>query len=280
MSDASEESPERTGRSGAVHYRGRGAQRVNAWRKHTPLNPYWLDWSLLKRSVEELAPEARGLLLDIGCSETPYRDLFEPHIERYVGLEYPPAILDKQPDLWDILDRARWTVTLFGDGCRLPFVEGCFDTVVATEVLEHLPEPEQVVREAARVLRPGGRLLMTVPFSQPLHELPGDYYRYTPSALEYLLEGAGLEVERIQPRGNFAATQGAMLSQFLVRWLAARERQEDGTVVLSRWRGALLIPVLAVIQVLFHWASKLTNDTTVVLGYSVVACKPGGERVV
>ena len=280
MSADSEESLERTGRSGAVHYRGRSAQRVNAWRKHTPLNPYWLDWSLLRRSVEELAPEARGLLLDIGCSEAPYRNLFEPHVERYVGLEYPPAILDKQPDLWDILDRARWTVTLFGDGCRLPFVEGCFDTVVAPEVLEHLPEPEQVVREAARVLRPGGRLLMTVPFSQPLHELPGDYYRYTPSALEYLLEGAGLEVERIQPRGNFAATQGAMLSQFLVRWLAARERQEDGTVILSRWRGALLIPVLAVIQLLFHWASKLTNDTTVVLGYSVVASKPGSGRVV
>lgn len=257
-------------------YRGDRAQRMNALRKRSPFNPYWLDWTKLRQSVEDLVPFAQGWLLDVGVSEGPYRAVFEPAVERYVGLEYPPSILDKQPELWDILDRAKRSVEVFGDGNRLPFSDQSFDTVMCTEVLEHLPEPPTALAEMARVLRPGGRMLFTVPFSQPLHELPSDYYRFTPSALEYLVRGAGLELERIEPRGNFASALGAMLSQFLLRWLGAKERQSDGSVILSRWRCTLLLPLLAFVQIAFHLASKLTDDTAVCQGYSVVASKPAG----
>ncbi len=261
-------------RVGVVNYRDERGQRLNAWRKHTPLNPYWLDWSKLRESVVELSQSAEGVLLDVGVSEGPYRRLFEPLVDRYVGLEYPPSILDKQPDLWKILDRAKKSVDVFGDGNALPFAEGSFDTVLCTEVLEHVPEPGQLVRQMARVLKPGGRLLCTVPFSQPLHELPNDYYRFTPSALEIISEAAGLQVESITPRGNFATTMGASLSQFLLRWLGASQRQSDGSVILCRWRSLLLLPFLAVIQIMFYWVSKLTSDTTVVQGYSLIARRP------
>ncbi|MCP3916593.1 MAG: SAM-dependent methyltransferase [bacterium] len=263
-----------TKRVGVVVYRGARGQKINAWRKRSPLNPYWLDWSHLRQSVERLAPHASGVLLDVGVSERPYGELFEPHVTRYVGLEYPPSILDKQPDLWNILDRAKRSVDVFGDGNELPFLSGSFDTVMCTEVLEHLPQPDRVLAEMSRVLRPGGKMLATVPFSQPLHELPSDYYRFTPSSLEYLVRGVGLVPETIEPRGNFASAQGAMLSQFFLRALGAKKRQSDGSVILSRWRSTLLLPFLAMIQVFFHWASKVSNDTTVCQGYSVVARKP------
>ena len=55
-------------RVGVVHYRGRLGQRMNAWRKRTPLNPYWLDWKHLRESVETLVPHASGALLDVGVS--------------------------------------------------------------------------------------------------------------------------------------------------------------------------------------------------------------------
>ena len=261
-------------RVGVVNYRGSRGQRMNAWRKRTPLNPYWLDWSKLRQSVIDLSDKASGVLLDVGVSEGPYRSVFEPVVDRYVGLEYPPSILDKQPDLWNILDRAKKSVDVFGDGNCLPFEDASFDTVLCTEVLEHLPEPSVVLGEIARVLKPGGRLLATVPFSQPLHELPGDYYRFTPSALEHLLDGAGLQVESITPRGNFASAMGASLSQFFLRWLGAKSRQSDGSVILSRWRSTLLLPLLALIQIKFHLISKLTSDTTFCHGYSVVAKRP------
>lgn len=261
-------------RVGVVVYRGSLGQRVNAWRKHSPMNPYWLDWSKLRRSVENLVPHAQGWLLDVGVSEGPYRGLFEPQVERYIGLEYPPSILDKQPELWSILEKAKLSVDIFGDGTCLPFTDHSFDTVMCTEVLEHLPEPAKLLADMARVLRPGGRMLLTVPFSQPLHELPNDYYRFTPSSLEYLVEGAGLEVEHIEPRGDYASALGAMFSQFLLRSLGAARRQSDGSVILSRWRSAPLLPFLALLQLGFLLASKITSDTTLCLGYSVVARKP------
>lgn len=261
-------------RVGVVHYRGRLGQRLNAWRKRTPLNPYWLDWRHLRRSVEALVPHADGILFDVGVSEGPYRDIFEPKVTRYVGMEYPPAILDKQPEMWSMLAKVKTLVQVFGDGGRLPVQTSSVDTVLSTEVLEHVPDPKRLVNEMARVLKPGGKLLLTVPFIQPLHELPSDYFRFTPSSLRCFVEDAGLEVESITPRGNFASANGAMLSQWLLRSFGAKSRQSDGSVILSTWRSVLLLPVTAAIQVGFHLASKLTNDQAVCQGYAVVARRP------
>ncbi len=261
-------------RIGAVYYRNERGQLLNAWRKHSPFNPYWLDWSKLRQSVEGLSVHAKGMLLDVGVSEGPYRSLFEPLVERYVGVEYPPSILDKQPDLWNILDRAKKSIDVFGDGYALPFAADSFDTVLCTEVLEHVASPGKMVKEMASVLKPGGLLLCTVPFSQPLHELPNDYYRFTPSALEKLSEAAGLEVVSITPRGNFASAMSASLAQFSLRWLGASKRQSDGSVIICRWRSLLLLPLFAVTQVTFSWISKMTSDTAVCQGYSLIAKRP------
>ncbi len=261
-------------RVGVVHYRGHVGQRLNAWRKRTPLNPYWLDWRHLRRSVEGLVPHASGTLLDVGVSEGPYRGLFEPHVDQYVGLEYPPSILDKQPEMWEMLPQVKALVQVFGDGAHLPVRSGSVRTVLSTEVLEHVPDPRALVQEMARVLEPGGKLLLTVPFIQPLHELPSDYFRFTPSSLERFVVDAGLEVVSIRPRGNFATANGAMLSQWLIRSIGARRRQSDGSVIPSPLRSLLLMPLTAALQVGFHLASLVTNDEAVCQGYAVVARRP------
>lgn len=263
-------------RSGAVHYPSRWGKAARHWQKVTPFNPYWLDRRCLRRSVEALAPLARGVLLDVGSSETPYREVFERHVRRYVGMEYPPSVLEKQPDMWDLLYNVHHLLNLLGDGRNLPIRTDSVDTVLCTEVLEHVPDAAPMVQEMARVLRPGGRLLVTVPFVQPLHELPGDYHRFTPAALRRYAEEAGLEVESIEPRGNFASACGAMLSQWLIRSLGARARQSDGSVILSRWRSLPLLPFTALIQLVFLAFSKWSHDDTVCHGYSLVATKPTG----
>jgi len=260
-------------RSGVVHDREGLGARINAWRKRSILSPYFLDWRFLSRSVAALAPRASGVLVDVGTSEGPYRGVFAPHVTRYVGLEYPPSILEKRPDLWEILERAKQSVDVFGDGNRLPFADGSVDTVLSTEVLEHLPEPRNCMREMARILKPGGTLLLTVPFQQPLHELPWDFYRFTPSALRELARDAGLEVEIIEPRGNFAAACGALCTQFVLRTAGAKSRQSDGSVLPSGWRNTLLSPVYALIQGTALLLSKLSDDRAVALGYSMVARK-------
>lgn len=266
---------EPVGRSGGIHTRPPTLARLNAWRKRSRLNPYWLDWKHVRASVEALAPKARGRLLDVGVAERPHADLFEPYVERYVGLDYPPSLINLQPELWNILHRAKQVVDVFGDGNRLPFRDAAFDTVLCTEVLEHLPSPERCIAEIARVLAPGGRLLLTVPFCQPLHQLPSDYYRFAPASLATMFEEAGLETESIVARGNYASALGALTAQFLMRAFGARERLSDGSVIPGRLRAVFVLPLIAVTQTVFDLASRFLRDDALPMGYWAVARKPG-----
>ena len=82
----------------------------------------------------------------------------------------------------------------------LPVAARSFDAVVSTQVLEHVAEPLLVLRELHRVLRPAGKLYLTVPFVGELHEEPHDFFRYTPHGLRHLLTSAGFQVNAINPQ--------------------------------------------------------------------------------
>jgi SAM-dependent methyltransferase len=256
------------------HRRGWRA-RINAWRKRTPLNPYWIERKYLRLGAERLAPFASGVLLDIGGGERPYEELFAPHVERYVGLEYPPMCENLVPEIWGVnLPRVQRVVDVWGDGKALPFATGSFDCVLLSEVIEHVPEPEGLLIEAQRVLRPGGRALVTAPFMAPLHQLPYDYYRFTPEGLRAMFARAGLVAESIEPRGNSANATGSLLTQYLLRTLGARQLNHDGSVTMSRWRAPLVLPLLAAVQGLFALLAGLSSDHSLCLGWTAVARKP------
>ena len=82
--------------------------------------------------------------------------------------------------------RPRPEIDLVGDAHRLPFGDATFDAIVCTEVFEHLTDPPAAAREIVRVLKPGGRLVLTTRFCFPLHERPSDFWRFTPYTLERL----------------------------------------------------------------------------------------------
>ena len=97
----------------------------------------------------------------------------------------------------------------------LPFREGAFDAVKATEILEHVADVACALVECRRVLKPGGRLVITAPFLERLHGDPDDYARYTRPMWERLLAAAGLSVVTIAPQGGYF-THLAGLLRFLV----------------------------------------------------------------
>jgi SAM-dependent methyltransferase len=249
-------------------------RRLQTWQKRTVLNPYWLDLRHLQRAVASLAPHARGVLLDVGVGERPYGAVFTPHVQRYLGLEYPPVVFGNlNPELWNYIHVVHGIIDVFGDGQELPVATASVDTVLSLEVLEHLPAPGRCVAEMARVLKPGGRLLLTVPFLQPLHQLPHDFRRYTPRGLRELLDAHGLEVELLAARGNVASATGAVASQWMLRALAARQTKHDGSVMMSRWRGPLVLPFVGLAQIFFAFAERFTRDEALCLGWTVVARK-------
>lgn len=163
-------------------------------------NAHHLARMSIARALRRAAPHVRGDLLDIGCGLCPYESLFAPHIQRYIGLDYPPRGSDG----------SQVNATVYGDCLRLPFRDGCVDTVLSTQVLEHVPEPADMLREVHRVLRPGGKILMTAPFVWGEHEVPRDYYRYTSYGLRHLVEGAGLRPLRVEPLEGLYTVLGQM----------------------------------------------------------------------
>lgn len=153
-------------------------------------NPFWLCRRALHQKLCEYAPRLTGEVLDFGCGTGPYRDLLTS-ATRYTGLEYdsPENRLHKRAEI-------------FYDGETIPLEDASVDAVLSTQTIEHVPNPERITAEWARIVRPGGFLLVTVPFMWPEHEMPYDFQRYTTNGLKRLLETAGFEIiaqERLLP---------------------------------------------------------------------------------
>jgi SAM-dependent methyltransferase len=102
-----------------------------------------------------------------------------------------------------------------GDAERLPFGDRTFDLVVSSDSLEHFPAPDAALREARRVLREDGRLVVWVPFMHPFHG--DDLYRYTPLGLRFLLEGAGFRVDSIDAPLSVASFLAQVVATLLRR---------------------------------------------------------------
>jgi SAM-dependent methyltransferase len=183
---------------------------------------------LVQRASRSASPGQR--ILDAGAGEGRYRSHFE-HL-RYVGIDL--AVGDPSWD-YSALDVA-------GDLLKLPFADQSFDLALCLEVLEHIREPQQMLRELYRVLRPGGRLYFSVPMSWHQHQKPHDYYRYTSFGLRYLLDQAGFNVEALEPTGGyfwFLSIQFQMLSVWV---FPPRQR---------RWQRLVLMPVKIICQLFF-----------------------------
>jgi SAM-dependent methyltransferase len=132
--------------------------------------------------LKRLAPELKGEILDFGCGSMPYRDLLS-NATSYIGLEY------------DTLEnRINKRADIFYDGERIPLEDNSIDGALSTQTLEHVPNPERIVQEWFRVIKCGGKLLLTVPFMWPEHEMPYDFQRYTTQGLYSLLEKNGFVV--------------------------------------------------------------------------------------
>jgi SAM-dependent methyltransferase len=145
------------------------------------INPFYFARAGLRDAMTELAPRLAGRLLDVGCGSQPYRSLF--FVDEYIGL-----------DIDNEMSRQRGIADQLYDGNAFPFADGSFDSVLCNQVLEHVFNPDDFLREIARVLKPGGKLLLTVPFVWDEHEQPYDYARYSSFGLRALLEKQGIKL--------------------------------------------------------------------------------------
>jgi SAM-dependent methyltransferase len=114
-------------------------------------------------------------LLDVGCGEKPYAPIFEPYVSEYIGVD---PVENPHAELKGAVE-------------ALPVGDGSVDVVLCSQVLEHVEDPAQAVRELFRVLRPGGWLLLTTHGAYYYHPRPADYWRWTHTGLEKVLRDNG-----------------------------------------------------------------------------------------
>jgi len=153
----------------------RGADKGTEWRK--------TNW----RFIQEIAATlpAGADVLDVGAGRGDFKQIFAGHA--YVGLDiYPYPEIDLAVDLIE----------------TCPFTDGAFNLVVLANVIEHVYEYRRLINRCANLLKPGGSLLITVPFLLKLHQEPVDYHRYTQYTLAQLAAENQLEVERLEVYTN------------------------------------------------------------------------------
>lgn len=159
--------------------------------------PDFLVLRSLFADLERASVHARGRLLDIGCGNKPYKQLFAKRVSVHIGCDAVQSS-DRRVDV-------RCLAT------ALPFKDASYDTVLLTQVIEHVADHQTLLAEAHRVLRAGGILIVSGPLYWPLHEEPFDYFRFTEHGFRFLLERAGFFVDETMRNGGKWALCGQVL---------------------------------------------------------------------
>jgi SAM-dependent methyltransferase len=173
-----------------------------------------------------LRMHARGRLLDLGCGKVPLFIVYEKLVTESVCIDWGSSLhknqhLDIEHDLTQ----------------PLPFPENSFDTILLSDVLEHLPEPARLWDEVARVLAPGGKIIMNVPFYYWLHEAPHDYFRYTKYALQRFSENVGMRVLYLESIGGAPEIIADIVSKNALRLPRFGRR----IAILTQWMASVFL---------------------------------------
>ncbi|HJU56720.1 MAG TPA: methyltransferase domain-containing protein [Pyrinomonadaceae bacterium] len=159
-------------------------------------------------------------------------------------------------------------IDIQADAYHLPFRDEAFDVVLCTEVLEHMHTPALALLELRRVLRPGGKLLLTTPFAFPIHYAPTDYYRFTRFGLTHLLDD--WEIESLRE----TTSDGAALATYFHHWLLKKKGLQWKPPKLVWW---CLWQVLTRSYRNGRREARPNKDSHMPAGYLVVAYKPARD---
>lgn len=182
--------------------------------KGSAFHPQWFAHRMEREAFSYVGRHAAGRVIDVGCSDQRIR-AYLTDSSYYLGLDYYTTATqwyDTRP-------------TVFGDAHALPIAASAFDSALLLDVMEHLENPAKCLAEIGRILRPGGKLLLKVPFMYPIHDAPRDFGRWTEYGLDRLARDNGftaLEIRRFgKPVETAALIANISRARTVMRWLAS-----------------------------------------------------------
>lgn len=218
-----------------------------------------------KKAAQSIPPGS--IVLDAGAGDAPYKQFF-------IHTRY------ESTDFYRVEGAPYDRVTYICDLSAIPVCSQRYDLIFCSQVLEHTPEPQSVLDEFFRVLKPAGELWITAPLFYEEHQIPYDFYRYTRYGLTYLLQKAGFEIKYIEWLEGYYGTlsyQFRMAGALLSPHPAAFGGGMWGLLAATSAIGIRLVSKLMAI-----WFERLDlrykNTTTgLCKNYSVVAAKPAKD---
>lgn len=217
------------------------------------------------RFVENVAKSlpAGSSILDAGAGESVYKKLF-------CHCNYKAIDLAVGESRWNYAN-----LDYVGPLHEMPIEDGMFDAVLCTQVLEHLEWPRESVKEMHRVLKPGGKLYMTVPMAHPEHQTPYDFFRYTSYGLESICKHAGFQEVKITPLGGLWVRWAYELPRglpiFPPTGLRSRKPKILGIALLPG--RVVALGIVRLLQVIFLWLDRFDKEKNDPFGWACEARK-------
>jgi SAM-dependent methyltransferase len=218
-----------------------GLERLNDYQLDIN-HPYYLHYRTLFADLSKASLFAKGRLLDIGCGNKPYEKMFGGRITEYLGC--------------DVIQSSDKRVDIICPATLIPLEDASVNTVLCTQVIEHVADHRGLVQEAHRLLRAGGVLILSGPMYWPLHEEPYDFFRFTKYGFRYLLEDAGFVIDTVESNGG----KWALCGQVLIHTLEGSR--------LHRRR------IIKLINRVFAYFDDRRRNCINTMNYVVVAHKP------
>lgn len=196
---------------------------------HSPIYPHWLEHHKMRLGDEAILKGTKGKILEVGAGDGSKKSnliVKYPKITSYTATDY--SSWDDEFESFDSISKKYGLIgrLFMGRGTRakldgvcsateLPFKKNSFDVHLSFEVLEHINDPAAYFKEAARVTKPKGKIIFSVPFMYREHKM--DFLRYTPDYLEYIAKENGLKVKSIYNNTGYGTTKAVFANQWLVR---------------------------------------------------------------
>ena len=227
--------------------------------------------------VEQAGQLASGaLVLDAGAGRKPYRRLFAQ--QTYQSTDMPGGFYEEPHDFECFLH-------------EIPKPDNHYDAVVLTQVLEHVPDPWATLKEIHRVLKPNGRLLLSVPLTAPLHGEPWHFFHFTHYALHRMAISLGFAPRDIEKVGGAFWVLGKRLPdafrKLFKQYDPFRARKRHQNPLLCLVLNVVLLPLYLlgylpaayILRLLFYWLDALDREKSFTLGYTLVLVKQNTPSV-
>ncbi len=196
-----------------------------------------------KEVVRYSSKYIKGRTLDLGAGSGKYQNIIKVNAFEYVAFDMVP----------------KENIDVVGNILNLPFENNSFDTIISTEVLEHVERPWTMIKEIQRVLKKGGICILTAPFLVPYHADPCDYFRYTKEGIKSLFKNESFEIIKCDSYGRMFL----VLSEFIrFSWFDPYKKPK-----IASWKINNLIVGLA------NFLNKFSNNKIIYSNVYIIAKK-------